>query len=140
MLSAFNRYLDAPDLGKLILRVSFAAMMFLHGWHKVTHGIDGIFKMLTAHGLPEFIGYGVYLGEVLAPILLILGILTRPSALLMLGTMVFAWLLAGTEQTFTLTKVGAWGIEHMMVYFFASLAILFLGSGRYSVVSNPNLR
>ncbi|MBR9885555.1 MAG: DoxX family protein [Oceanospirillales bacterium] len=140
MLTTLNRYLDAPDLGKFILRVSFAAMMLLHGWHKVTHGIDGIFNMLTAHGLPTVIGYGVYLGEVVAPVLLILGVLTRISAILMLGTMIFAWALAGTALTFTLTKVGAWGIEHMMVYFFASLAIIFLGCGRYSVMTNPNWR
>lgn len=140
MLTTINRLLDHPDFGKLVLRVSFAAMMFLHGWHKVVHGIDGIAGMLSAQGLPAWIAYGVYIGEVIAPILLILGILTRLSALTMLGTMVFAWALTGIPKTFTLTAVGAWGIEHMMVYFFAALAIMFLGSGRYSVVSNPAWR
>lgn len=135
-----NRLLDRPDLGKFILRCSFAVMMLLHGWHKLTHGIGPILDMLNAHGLPTLIGYGVYVGEVIAPILLILGILTRLSALTMLGTMIVAWALAGTELTFTLTKVGAWGIEHMMVYFFAALSIALLGSGRYSVMSNPAWR
>ena len=140
MLSALNRLLDCPDFGKLILRVSFAAMMFMHGWHKITHGIGGIAGILSANGLPTWIAYGVYLGEVVAPILLILGILTRISALFMIGTMVFAWFLTGVAKTFTVTEVGAWGIEHMMVYFFAALAIIFLGGGRYSVVSNPAWR
>ncbi|WP_432695806.1 DoxX family protein [Marinobacterium sp. YM272] len=140
MLNTLNRLLDHPDAGKLILRVSFAAMMFLHGWHKIVHGVDGIAGMLTAQGLPGWIAYGVYLGEVAAPILLFLGILTRLSALFVLGTMVFAWFLTAVPKTFTLTAVGAWGIEHMMVYFFAALAIMLLGGGRYSIVSNPAWR
>lgn len=140
MLSTVNRLLDCPDLGKFILRASFAAMMLMHGWHKITHGLGGIAGILSANGLPTWISYGVYMGEVVAPILLILGILTRISALFMLGTMVFAWLLTGVAKTFTVTAVGAWGIEHMMVFFFAALAIMFLGCGRYSVISNPAWR
>ncbi|VTR42123.1 Uncharacterised protein [Serratia fonticola] len=38
-----------------------------------------------------------------------------------------------------LTKVGAWGAEDMRLYFFAGLAIAFLGSGRYSVMKDPEL-
>ncbi|WP_369334854.1 DoxX family membrane protein, partial [Vibrio cholerae] len=39
--------------------------------------------------------YGVLLGEVVAPCLIILGILTRPAALGLAFTMVVAWLMVG---------------------------------------------
>lgn len=136
LLDTFNTLLDKPDTGKLLLRVSFAAMMFLHGWHKVTGGLGFIEGRLIANGLPTFIGYGVYLGEVVAPVLILLGILTRPAALVFAGTMIFAWLLTDPAAIFTLNeRTGAWGLEHMGMFFFSGLAIALLGSGKYSVVA-----
>lgn len=140
MLDSINRVLDKPDFGKLLLRLSFGGLMIFHGWHKVLAGVGGIGGMLEAAGLPSFIAYGVFLGEIVAPILIILGILTRPAALVMAGTMVVAQLLSAPDAFFTLAKTGAWGIEGTAVYFFAGLVIALLGSGRYSVMSNPRLR
>ncbi|KFX02943.1 GntR family transcriptional regulator [Pectobacterium betavasculorum] len=140
MLDSINRLLDKPDLGKLLLRVSFSVLMLFHGWHKVHGGIGGIEGMLSSAGLPAFLGYGVYVGEVITPILMILGILTRPSALIFSFTMVAASLLAHPANFFIFTKTGAWGVEGTAVYFFAGIAIALLGSGKYSVMSNPRWR
>lgn len=140
MLDSLNRVFDKPDFGKLLLRVSFSVLMLFHGWHKLHGGIGGIENMLAAAGLPAFIGYGVYVGEVIIPILLILGIFTRPSALIFSFTMLVASLLANPDNFFLLTKTGAWGVEPAAVFFFAGLAIAFLGSGKYSVMSNPRWR
>lgn len=140
MFDRINQMLDHPDCGKLILRLSFSILMLFHGIHKLEGGIGGILGMLTAQGLPAFIGYGVYIGEVVAPVLMILGILTRPSALVFAVTMVVALLLANPGMVFTLDKTGAWGAEEIAVYFFAGIAIALLGSGKYSVMSNPRWR
>ncbi|MFP1881892.1 DoxX family protein [Lonsdalea quercina] len=140
MLNGFNSLFDRPDFGKLVLRVSFGAMMLFHGVHKLIAGIDGIQSMVMAHGLPSIVGYGVYVGEVIAPVLMILGILTRPSALIFTLTMLAAYGLTDLHAALTLDKTGAWGIESMAVYFFAGLAILMLGGGRYSLASNPRWR
>lgn len=140
MLGLLNRVLDKPDAGKLLLRISFGVLMIFHGWHKVLAGVGAISGMLESAGLPSFIAYGVYFGEVAAPILLILGILTRPAALVMAGTMVVAQFLAAPAGFVSLAKTGAWGAEPTAVFFFAALAIALLGSGKYSVMSNPNLR
>ncbi|WP_413736236.1 DoxX family protein [Sodalis sp. RH21] len=140
MIAAFNRMLDKPDLGKLILRVAFGGMMLFHGVHKMIYGISGIIGKVVEHGMPAFVGYGVFIGEVLVPILFILGILVRPAALIFCATMLFAWLVTQPGMIFTLDKVGAWGFEVIAVYLFAGLAIALLGSGRYSVMSNPNWR
>ncbi|WP_213991371.1 DoxX family protein [Sodalis sp. dw_96] len=140
MIAAFNRMLDHPDLGKFILRLAFGGMMLPHGIHKIFHGIDNIIAMVIHHGLPAYVGYGVYIGEVLMPILLILGILVRPAALIFAFTMIFAWLITDPGLVFTIDKVGGWGVEIMAVYFFAGLAIALLGCGRISIMKNPSWR
>lgn len=140
ILDSVNRLLDKPDFGKLFLRVSFSILMLFHGWHKVHGGIGAIEGMLTSAGLPAFVGYGVYVGEVITPILMILGILTRPSALIFSFTMVVATLLVNSGGFATLAKTGAWGVEGTAVFFFAGIAIALLGSGKYSVMSNPRWR
>ena len=137
LLIAVNKTLTHDDFGKLVLRLAVGGLMLFHGMHKAIDGVGGIAGMLAAKGLPGFIAYGVLVGEVLAPILIILGILTRPSALVLAFTMVVAWLMVGTGKTFALDAVGAWAIESLVYFFVGALAVAFLGAGRYSVVSDP---
>ncbi|MCG8709303.1 DoxX family protein [Brenneria sp. 4F2] len=139
MLDSINRLFDKPDFGKLLLRLSFSILMLFHGWHKAHGGVGAIEGMLTSAGLPAFIAYGVYVGEIITPVLMILGVFTRPSALIFSLTMVAAAYLS-TPNFFLLSKTGAWIAEPAAVFFFAGLAIAFLGSGKYSVMSNPRLR
>jgi len=110
--------------------------MLFHGLHKLVAGVDGISGMLVAKGLPGFIAYGVLVGEVVAPCLLILGILTRPAALVLAFTMIVAWLMVGIGETGSLDKTGAWAIESLVYFFIGALAIACLGAGRFSVVGN----
>lgn len=132
LLNAGNGALSKDDLGKLFLRLAVGGLMLFHGLHKLFGGVGGIKGMLAAHGIPEFVAYGVLLGEVLAPLLIILGILTRLSALGLVFTMIVAWLLVGVGETFMLDKTGAWGIESLMYFFLGALAIVFCGAGRYA--------
>src|SRR2546426_9931423 len=81
------------DAGKLLLRFTVAVLLLFHGISKVQHGIGWMAGMLQSNHLPAFIGYGVYVGEVVAPILLIVGILTRPAALIVAFDMVMAIIL-----------------------------------------------
>ncbi|HBQ67102.1 MAG TPA: GntR family transcriptional regulator, partial [Leclercia adecarboxylata] len=111
LLIAVNEKLTCDDTGKLLLRLAVGGLMLFHGLHKAIDGVGGIAGMLVAKGLPGFIAYGVLVGEVIAPILIILGILTRPAALVLAFTMVVAWLMVGTGKTFALDAVGAWAIE-----------------------------
>ncbi|WP_114191488.1 DoxX family protein [Edaphovirga cremea] len=136
-LIKFNQALDNNDLGKLILRITVGGLILFHGWHKLIGGIGGIQGMLAEHGVPAFFGYGVLIGEVVAPVLIVLGILTRPAALVLAATMFVAWLMAGLGKTFLLTSVGAWAIEDLAFFFLAAVAVALLGSGRFSVCTNP---
>ncbi|UAT35246.1 DoxX family protein [Escherichia fergusonii] len=136
LLNAVNRMLTHEDFGKLLLRLAVGGLMLFHGVHKLFAGIDGISGMLIAKGFPGFIAYGVLIGEVVAPVLIILGILTRPSALVIALTMVVAWLMVGMGKTGMLDKTGAWAIESLVYFFVAALAVAFLGAGRYAVAGN----
>ena len=90
LLNTVNHRLSHDDVGKLLLRLAVGGLMLFHGIHKLIDGVDGISGMLAAQGLPGFIAYGVLVGEVVAPCLLILGVLTRPAALVLAFTMVVA--------------------------------------------------
>jgi putative oxidoreductase len=137
LLIAVNEKLTCDDTGKLLLRLAVGGLMLFHGLHKAIDGVGGIAGMLVAKGLPGFIAYGVLVGEVIAPILIILGILTRPAALVLAFTMVVAWLMVGTGKTFALDAVGAWAIESLVYFFVGALVVAFLGAGRYAVVRDP---
>ncbi|MCP9677374.1 DoxX family protein [Escherichia fergusonii] len=140
LLNAVNRMLTHEDFGKLLLRLAVGGLMLFHGVYKLFAGIDGISGMLIAKGFPGFIAYGVLIGEVVAPVLIILGILTRPSALVIALTMVVAWLMVGMGKTGMLDKTGAWAIESLVYFFVAALAVAFLGAGRYAVAGNSAWR
>ncbi|AXK48310.1 GntR family transcriptional regulator [Aliarcobacter trophiarum LMG 25534] len=131
-------YILNEEIGKLILRVSIAGLMLFHGIAKFLNGIDGIKFLVTQAGLPEFFAYGVYLGEILFPILIILGLFTRISSLFFALTMVFAIFLAHSSDLFVLGKTGGPVIELPLLYLLASVSIMFIGAGKYSLDAKCN--
>lgn len=56
------------DLGLLILRLTIGLLMIPHGLNKVIHPVafDFIKETVEAKGLPIFIAYGVFIGEIVA--------------------------------------------------------------------------
>lgn len=123
----------SEDIGKLILRVSISVLMLFHGYAKLSHGVDKIATGLGKAGFPEFLAYGVYLGEIILPILIIFGLFTRLAALGMGVTMTFAIYLVYSEKLFMLSKTGAPVIELPLLYLILSLVIFFIGAGKYSL-------
>lgn len=121
------------DTGKLILRLALGLLILFHGVSKLVNGIDPILAGVTSAGLPRAFGYLVYVGEVVAPLLIVIGFFTRPAALVICINMMFAVYLVHTSQFFTLAKTGGWALELQGMYFFTALAIALLGAGRYSV-------
>jgi putative oxidoreductase len=126
-------YTNTDDTGKLVLRVALAILLLFHGYAKLTGGIGFVATMLAKAGLPAALGYLVYVGEVIAPLMILAGIFTRPAALVVAINMIVAVLLVHTSQFFTLDKTGGWALELQGMYFFAAVAVALLGAGRYSV-------
>ena len=123
------------NVGKLILRVVLGILMLFHGIDKLKSGIGWISNVVTGAGLPAFVAYGVYLGEVIAPLLIIAGWYSRVGAILIAVTMIFAVGLVHAADVFTLNKAGGWAIELQGLYFFAGIAVALLGPGRFSINS-----
>ena len=113
------------DLGKFVLRVMLGLLILLHGVAKITHGVAGIEGMLQAHGLPAMLAYGAYVGEVVAPLMLIAGFQTRLAAILVAVNMLFAIFLAHAGDVFALRR-GAWAIELQALFLVGSVAVALL--------------
>jgi len=123
----------SEDTGKLVLRLSLGILVLLHGIFKLSSGVGFISGMLASHGLPAALAYLAYVGEIVAPVLLILGIFTRAAAWIVVVNMLFAFGLVHMKDLFALTAQGGWKLELQGMYLFGALAIAFLGAGRFSV-------
>lgn len=123
---------SSDDLGKLTLRLAIGILLLLHGIAKLLNGIGPIESMIAARGLPAVLAWAVYIGEVIAPLLLILGIYTRLGGLLVVANMVVAIALAHSTHLFHLGGSGGWRLELQGLFLFGGLAIALLGAGRYS--------
>ncbi|WP_432473452.1 DoxX family protein [Amphritea sp. HPY] len=130
--------LKNDDLGKLIMRLTVGILILLHGVAKIDNpgSLDFIAGQLANNGLPGFIAYGVFVGEVVAPLLLIGGVYCRFAALVIVCNMLFAIGLVHTEELFMLTKNGGWALELQGSFLFGAVAIALLGSGRYAIKSD----
>jgi putative oxidoreductase len=121
------------DQGKLVLRVILAVLLLFHGVSKLMGGIGFITGMLQKAGLPGVFGYAVYIGEVIAPLMILFGVYTRAAALVVVINMVVALLLVHTGQFFALNEQGGWALELQGMYLGAAIVVALLGAGRYSV-------
>jgi putative oxidoreductase len=121
------------DLGRLLLRIALGALIIFHGIAKIRSGIDPIMQLVTATGMPAFVAYGVYVGEVLAPVLVILGWYSRVGALIIAINMVFALSLAHRADLFNLATTGGYALELQAMYLLVALALALMGPGRYSM-------
>lgn len=123
------------DLSLLIIRLTVGILMLLHGIFKLNHGIGGIIGMVEAKGLPGFIGYGVFVGEVIAPLLIIIGYRTRVGSLLLIANMLVIIFLVQQHNFFALGAQGGWKLELVGFYLFGALALFFSGGGKYALAS-----
>ncbi len=124
---------DAHDGAKLLLRVALGALILLHGVSKLGAAPTSIIDLVSKAGFPGALGYLVYIGEIVAPLLLIIGLWTRAAAAVIAINMAVAILLVHTGQFLSLTKSGGWALELQALYLLVALAIVLLGAGRWSV-------
>jgi putative oxidoreductase len=123
------------DIAKLILRLTVSIMMLFHGLEKIINGISGVKHLTTSAGFPEFFAYGVYVGEIIVPIFILLGAYARAASLVLALNMMFAIFLAYGNSLFSLGKHGAPVFELPFLYLIMSILIFTLGSGKYALNS-----
>lgn len=121
------------DTGLLISRIAIGFPMLFYGIGKLIHGIGFIQQTLIDKGLPGFFGYGVYVGEVFAPILLLLGWRTRLAGAVFAINCVTAILLVQSAAIFSLNENGGWQVELLMIYALVAVSLFFTGGGKYAL-------
>jgi len=122
------------DQGRLVLRLAIAGLLLVHGVSKVGAGVGWISDMLGQMGLPGLLAYGAYVGEVVAPLLVLVGVFTRPAALVMAFHMAAALLLARRDAIFSINpQSGGLATEVELLFLLGAVAVSLLGSGRYAL-------
>ena len=79
-------------------------------------------------------------GKIVAPLMLILGVMTRYAAAIFTFTMLFATYLVMDGKVLALTPQGSWALELQAIYLCGGFCMLFLGGGKYSVMSEFSSR
>jgi len=123
----------SDDIGKLVLRLILGILMLLHGIAKLRYGVSGIETMVQNHGLPGFLAYGVFVGEVIAPLLVIFGFYARIGGVIIAVNMVVAIALAHGSQLFDLDKTGGWALELQGFFLFTSIVVALIGPGKFGI-------
>ncbi|MEH6537303.1 MAG: DoxX family protein [Psychroserpens sp.] len=114
------------DLALLLLRLGFGGFL-------LTHGIPKINRLSDASGFPDPLGIGAMpslilclIGEVIAPILLIIGFKTKWAAIPAAITMMVAAFVVHAKDDLG-TK------EQALLYLIAFIVIFLTGAGKYSI-------
>lgn len=121
------------DIGKLVLRLTLGIFMLLHGIAKLRFGVSGIEGMLVSHGLPAFFAWGVFVGEVIAPLMVIAGFYARIGGLIVAFNMVVAIALAHGSQLFDLGKTGGWVLELQGFFLLTAIVVALIGPGKFGI-------
>ena len=121
------------NAGKLLLRVAVGLIILLHGIAKMRHGLGDVADAMARAHLPHAVGYLVYVGEVVGPVMMILGAWTRLAALVVFFNMLVALLLGHPHELFDLTTHGGLLLETQWLMLSGALSVALVGAGRYAV-------
>lgn len=121
------------DIALLIMRIGVGSMMLLHGIGLLSGGIVWLEQLLKLNGLPEVLAYGIYLGEIVAPLMLIIGFWVRPAAFIFSVNLFFAVMLVHANELFSLSPQGGWLLELQALYMLIGFCLLIAGGGRFSI-------
>lgn len=120
---SFWKHFHHPLAAMVLLRVTLAVLLLFHGWAKITGGIPGIEALVVKAGLPAFLAYGVFIGEVIAPLLLLVGLCVVPAALLIAVNMLVALVLVHGPHWLQISKSGGWALELQAFFLITALVV-----------------
>lgn len=132
-MAIFSKLSRFNDFALLVMRAGLGFMMVMHGYPKLFAGpekwgkLGGAMAHLGITYAPEFWGFMAAFSESAGGVLLILGFLTRPAALLLFFTM----LVASMKHLYA--GDGLMGSSHSIEIGLVFFALIFLGPGRYSI-------
>ena len=121
------------NLGLLLIRVSIAFTMLVYGITKLIYGIDFIKALFITYGLPSFLGYSIFIGEIIAPIMIIIGFRTKLAGVVFAYNCFAAILMVQLPNILKLNEYGGWAIGPIFIYMLFGIAVFFTGAGKYAV-------
>jgi len=122
-------------IGLLLLRISIAFTMLIYGISKLIFGIDFISGLIAQYGLPPFLGYGVFVGEIIAPLLIIIGYRTKLAGLIFAINCFVAIIMVQLPNLLKINEFGGWEIGPLFIYTIFGIALFFTGAGKYSMAT-----
>ena len=136
---------DYRQMAPLALRLIIGYGFIAHGWAKLTRGPEAFAKLLTVLHIPmpHFMAWLTTLLELVGGLALLIGLLTSIATIPLTGTMLVAMFTIHIHYGFSAVKTiginqqgplfGPPGYEVNLVYIAGLIALLVLGSGRYSI-------
>ena len=128
--SGLDRY---RDLGMAVVRIGLGLMMMMHGWPKVAAGaakwqqLGSKMSVIGVDFFPTFFGAAAAFTEFFGGALVLIGLATRPAAMLM----VFVLFIASMDK---LAGGGSiMSAAHPIETGLAFLALVFAGPGNFSI-------
>lgn len=118
---------NVTDLGLLILRIGFAGMLLTHGIPKINLLFESPIKFADPIGVGETTTLILALiGEVVAPILILIGFKTKLATIPSIITMFVAVFVIHASDPIDVK-------EKAILYLVAFLVIFLTGAGKYSI-------
>ena len=115
------------DLGLLLLRLSFSAMLLTHCYGKFLRLFEPDIKFMDFLGLGATVSlFLAVLVEFIAPILIMIGYKTRLVTLFPIVTMAVAAFIAHADDPFAKK-------EKALLFLFGFIAIALCGAGKYAL-------
>lgn len=117
------------DIGFLLLRILVGGLMIYHGYPKfldTSKLVSGLQTM--GFPMPELFGFLAMAAEFFGGILLVIGLGTRFALLGIIVTMAVAFFVAHGSDPFGKKELA-------FVFMCVSIAMVFIGSGKYSIDS-----
>ena len=128
--------MDPADLGLLVLRLAVGSVMLAHGWNHIWGGgkIAGTGRWFESLGMKpgRLHAWTASITELLAGLLLLVGLATPLAGAMVVGVMLVAWITNHRKNGFFIFRPGE-GWEYVMTLTAAGLALTQLGAGRISL-------
>ncbi len=122
------------NTGLLIIRIGLGIMMMMHGFPKLSGGVEtwikigGTMKLIGIDFFPLGWGFMAAATEAIGGLFLLLGLFFRPVTILLIFTMIMASLVHLLDP-----KEGVMDASHAIELGVVFLGLVFLGPGRYSI-------
>ena len=126
-------YESVSDLWYPMIRIAIGAILFMHGWGKVTGpGLGGVTGYFAKNGFPApgFFAFAAMFLETVGAACIVLGLFTRFFAAAIAIELGIAFLVVHFPNGFA---VGKGGYEYVLFLGIVMFAIALRGGGPYSV-------